>query len=126
MNARSDLEPDGEASGPVVRLVNTLLLDALAKRASDIHIETYDQGVVVKYRIDGVLYPATQPLDRRYHAALISRLKVMGDLDIAEKRVPQDGRFKLRNGQRDIDFRISVIPCAFGEASWSVSSTRLL
>ena len=109
------LEPDGEASGPVVRLVNTLLLDALAKRASDIHIETYDQGVVVKYRIDGVLYPATQPLDRRYHAALISRLKVMGDLNIAEKRVPQDGRFKLRNGQRDIDFRISVIPCAFGE-----------
>jgi type IV pilus assembly protein PilB len=109
------LEPEGEAAGPVVRLVNTLLLDALAKRASDIHIETYDQGVVVKYRIDGVLYPATQPLDRRYHAALISRLKVMGDLDIAEKRVPQDGRFKLRNGQRDIDFRISVIPCAFGE-----------
>jgi type IV pilus assembly protein PilB len=99
----------------VVRLINTLLLDALAKRASDIHIETYEAGISAKYRIDGVLYPAMDTLDRRHHGAFVSRLKVMAELDIAEKRVPQDGRFKLRLGSRDIDFRISVIPSVFGE-----------
>ncbi|HKQ29658.1 MAG TPA: ATPase, T2SS/T4P/T4SS family, partial [Burkholderiales bacterium] len=109
------LEKLDDASSPVVRLINTLLLDALAKRASDIHIETYEGGINVKYRVDGVLYPATEMLDRRHHNALISRLKVMAELDIAEKRVPQDGRFKLRLGLRDIDFRISVIPSVFGE-----------
>jgi type IV pilus assembly protein PilB len=109
------LEKLDDASSPVVRLINTLLLDALAKRASDIHIETYEGGISVKYRVDGVLYPATETLDRRHHNPLISRLKVMAELDIAEKRVPQDGRFKLRFGSRDIDFRISVIPSVFGE-----------
>jgi type IV pilus assembly protein PilB len=109
------LEKLGDLSSPVVRLVNTLLVDALAKRASDIHIEAYDKGITVKYRIDGVLYPAMDTLDRRHHSAFVSRLKVMAELDIAEKRVPQDGRFKLRLGSRDIDFRISIIPSVFGE-----------
>jgi len=109
------LEKLGDVSSPVVRLINTLLLDALAKRASDIHIETYEGGIAVKYRIDGVLYPAMETLARRHHGAFISRLKVMAELDIAEKRVPQDGRFKLRLGVRDIDFRISIIPSVFGE-----------
>jgi type IV pilus assembly protein PilB len=109
------LEKLGDVASPVVRLVNTLLLDALAKRASDVHIETYEGGISVKYRIDGVLYPAMDTLDRRHHGAFISRLKVMAELDIAEKRVPQDGRFKLRLGARDIDFRISIIPSVYGE-----------
>ncbi len=109
------LEKLDDVSSPVVRLVNTLLLDALAKRASDIHIETYEAGMAVKYRIDGVLYPAMETLDRRHHGAFVSRLKIMAELDIAEKRVPQDGRFKLRLGARDIDFRLSIIPSVFGE-----------
>jgi len=108
------LEKLGDVSSPVVRLINTLVLDAIAKRASDIHIETYESGIAAKYRIDGVLYPAMDTLDRRHHGAFVSRLKVMAELDIAEKRVPQDGRFKLRLGARDIDFRISVIPSVFG------------
>jgi len=109
------LENMGDAASPVVKLVNTMLLDGLAKRASDVHIETFEKGISVKYRIDGVLYPAMNVIDRHHHGALISRLKVMAELDIAEKRVPQDGRFKLRLGQRDIDFRLSIIPAAFGE-----------
>jgi type IV pilus assembly protein PilB len=109
------LENLGDVSSPVVRLINTLLLDAIAKRASDIHIETYEGGIAAKYRIDGVLYPAMDTLDRRHHSAFVSRLKVMAELDIAEKRVPQDGRFKLRLGAREIDFRISIIPSVFGE-----------
>lgn len=109
------LENMGDAASPVVKLVNTMLLDGLAKRASDVHIETFEKGISVKYRIDGVLYPAMKVIDRHHHGALISRLKVMAELDIAEKRIPQDGRFKLRLGQRDIDFRLSIIPAAFGE-----------
>jgi len=104
-----------DGSGPVVRLVNTLLAAALTKRASDVHIETHEQAISVKYRIDGVLYPATEMLDKRHHSALVSRLKVMAELDIAEKRVPQDGRFRLRFSGRDIDFRLSVMPAVFGE-----------
>ena len=109
------LDKLGDATSPVVKLVNALLVAALQKRSSDVHIETYEKGIVVKYRIDGVLYPATELLDRRHHSALISRLKVMAELDIAEKRIPQDGRFKLRFGSRDIDFRISIMPSVFGE-----------
>ena len=104
-----------DAKSPVVKLINTLLLTAIQKRASDVHIEAYEHGITVKYRIDGVLYPATETLDRRHHAALVSRLKVMAELDIAEKRTPQDGRFRLRVNGRDIDFRISVLPAALGE-----------
>jgi type IV pilus assembly protein PilB len=109
------LEKFGDTTSPVVKLVNTLLVAALQKRASDVHIETYEQGIIVKYRIDGVLYPATETLDRRHHSPLVSRLKVMAELDIAERRIPQDGRFKLRFGNRDIDFRISIMPSVFGE-----------
>lgn len=109
------LDAVGEDARPVIRLVNTILLDGLQKRASDVHIETYEAGITVKYRIDGVLYPATAMLDGRHHSALISRLKVMAELDIAEKRVPQDGRFKLRLSNRDIDFRVSILPSVFGE-----------
>jgi len=104
-----------DAKSPVVKLINTLLLTAIQKRASDVHIEAYEHGITVKYRIDGVLYPATETLDRRHHSALVSRLKVMAELDIAEKRTPQDGRFRLRVNGRDIDFRISVLPAALGE-----------
>jgi type IV pilus assembly protein PilB len=104
-----------EGQSPVVRLINTVLRDAIQKRASDVHLEAYNHGVVVKYRIDGVLYPATEVLDRRHHAAIVSRLKVMAELDIAERRVPQDGRFRLRTSGRDIDFRISILPGIFGE-----------
>lgn len=109
------LEAVDEESAPVIRLVNSILNAALQRRASDIHIEAFEHGMEVKYRIDGVLYPATEVLARQHHAALISRLKVMAELDIAEKRIPQDGRFKLRLGQRDIDFRVSILPGVFGE-----------
>ena len=102
-------------TGPVVKLVNSILVAALQRRASDIHIETYEKAVIVKYRIDGVLYPATDRLDRSHQGTLISRLKVIAELDIAEKRAPQDGRFKLRVSERDIDFRVSILPGIFGE-----------
>lgn len=108
------LDETGEAA-PVVHLINSIIRAALQKRASDVHIETYERGVNVKYRIDGVLYAATEPLDRSHHAALVSRLKVMAELDIAEKRIPQDGRFRLRLAGNDIDFRVSVLPSVHGE-----------
>ncbi len=109
------LEAQDEQAGPVVRLINTLLATALSKRSSDVHIEVHEHAVFAKYRIDGVLYQATELLDRRHHAALVSRLKVMAELDIAENRVPQDGRFRLRYGGRDIDCRISILPGVYGE-----------
>ncbi len=106
---------DDPASGGVVRLINTILLAALQKRASDIHFETYETGTVIKYRVDGLLYPATERLDVRHNKSFVSRIKVMAELDIAETRVPQDGRFQLRLNGRDIDFRVSVMPSAMGE-----------
>ncbi len=105
---------DDHDSG-VVRLINTILLAALQKRASDIHFETYETGTVIKYRVDGLLYPATEKLDTRHNKAFVSRIKVMAELDIAETRVPQDSRFQLRLNGRDIDFRVSVMPSALGE-----------
>jgi type IV pilus assembly protein PilB len=104
-----------ENESAVVRLINTIILAALQKRASDIHFETYETGTVIKYRVDGILYPATEKLDTRYNKAFVSRIKVMAELDIAETRVPQDGRFQLRLNNRDIDFRVSVMPSALGE-----------
>jgi type IV pilus assembly protein PilB len=103
------------AESPIVRLVDSLVLGAIDRRASDIHIETKDREVLAKYRIDGVLYPALEPLDKRHHDTIISRLKVMSELDIAEKRVPQDGRFRLRVKGRTIDFRVSIMPSIHGE-----------
>ena len=103
------------SDSPVVRLVDSLILGAIDRRASDIHIETKDREVLAKYRIDGVLYPALEPLDKRHHETIISRIKVMSELDIAEKRVPQDGRFRLRVKGRTIDFRVSIMPSIHGE-----------
>src|SRR6266702_789128 len=104
-----------QESSPIIKLVDSIVFNAIQRRASDIHIETRDNEVVVKYRIDGVLYDALDPIDKRHHSTIISRIKVMSELDIAEKRVPQDGRFKLRLTGRSIDFRVSVIPSAHGE-----------
>ena len=102
-------------TSPIIRLIDSTLYDALNKRASDIHIEAGQDGVYIKYRIDGVLYRATEPLDSRFQGPIISRIKVMSELDISERRVPQDGRFKVRIGGRSIDFRVSIMPSIFGE-----------
>jgi type II secretory ATPase GspE/PulE/Tfp pilus assembly ATPase PilB-like protein len=102
-------------ASPVIRLVDTTIYTAIQRRASDIHIETQDDAVHVKYRIDGVLQPAMRPIDKRFHSTIISRVKVMAELDIAEKRVPQDGRFKLRMPGKTIDFRVSIMPSVHGE-----------
>ncbi len=100
---------------PVVRLVDTVIFTALERRASDIHIETRNSEVVVKYRIDGVLQYAMQPLAKDWHATILSRIKVMSELDIAERRVPQDGRFRVRYKGRFVDFRVSIMPSVHGE-----------
>ncbi|MEW6337559.1 MAG: GspE/PulE family protein [Acidobacteriota bacterium] len=102
-------------TSPIIKLVDTIVYNAIQRRASDIHIETRDVEVIVKYRIDGVLYQAMEAIDKRHHATVISRIKVMSELDIAEKRIPQDGRFKLRLKGRTIDFRVSVMPTVHGE-----------
>uniref|UniRef100_A0A831XGW1 GspE/PulE family protein n=1 Tax=Geobacter metallireducens TaxID=28232 RepID=A0A831XGW1_GEOME len=102
-------------TSPIIKLVNSTVMDALTRRASDIHIETAQEGVVIKYRIDGVLYRATETLDIHFQAPIISRLKVMSELDISERRIPQDGRFKVRIADKAIDFRVSIMPSAFGE-----------
>jgi type IV pilus assembly protein PilB len=102
-------------TSPIIKLVDSTLFNAIQRRASDIHIETRDTEVIIKYRIDGVLYQAMEPIDKRHHQTIISRIKVMAELDIAEKRIPQDGRFKLRMGGRTIDFRVSIMPSVHGE-----------
>jgi type IV pilus assembly protein PilB len=102
-------------TSPIIRLIDSTLYDGLKRRASDIHIETGLDGVAIKYRVDGVLYQATEPLDTRFQGPIISRLKVMSELDISERRIPQDGRFKVRVGGRSIDFRVSIMPSIFGE-----------
>ncbi len=99
---------------PVVKLVNLILSDAIKKGASDIHIEPYEKSFRVRYRIDGVLYDTMQP-PMKLRAAIISRAKIMAQLDIAERRLPQDGRIKIRMGQKEIDFRVSTLPTIFGE-----------
>lgn len=104
-------------SSPIIKLVDSIIFNAIQRRASDVHIETKDQEVLVKYRIDGVLQYAMEPIDKRYHSSIISRIKVMSELDIAEKRVPQDGRFKLRIKNKTIDFRVSIMPSVHGEDS---------
>ncbi|QQR74318.1 MAG: type II/IV secretion system protein [Holophagales bacterium] len=102
-------------ASPIIKLIDSTLFNAIQRRASDIHIESGDHEVVIKYRIDGVLYQAMDPIDKRHHQTIISRIKVMSELDIAEKRVPQDGRFKLRLKGRTIDFRVSIMPSVHGE-----------
>jgi type IV pilus assembly protein PilB len=100
---------------PVIRLVDSTIYTAIQRRASDIHIETQDDSVHVKYRIDGVLQEAMRPMAKQFHSSIISRIKVMAELDIAEKRVPQDGRFKLKMPGKTIDFRVSIMPSVHGE-----------
>src|SRR5438874_3177460 len=102
-------------TSPVIRLVDSTVFTAIQRRASDIHIETGDDAVHVKYRIDGVLQPAMRPIAKEFHSPIISRIKVMAELDIAEKRVPQDGRFKLKVPGKTIDFRVSIMPSVHGE-----------
>ncbi|HYO83707.1 MAG TPA: GspE/PulE family protein [Bryobacteraceae bacterium] len=105
---------DGDIA-PVIKLVDTTIFSALERRASDIHIETRDQEVSIKYRIDGVLHQAMPPIAKDWHSTIISRIKVMSELDIAERRVPQDGRFRVRYKGRLIDFRVSIMPTIHGE-----------
>jgi type IV pilus assembly protein PilB len=100
---------------PIIRLVDTTIFTALQRRASDIHIESRDDSVVIKYRIDGVLQQAMQPIAKEHHSTIISRIKVMSELDISERRVPQDGRFRVRYNGRSIDFRVSIMPSIHGE-----------
>ena len=102
-------------ASPIIKLVDSILFNAIQRRASDIHIETQENVVLIKYRIDGVLYQAMDPIDKRHHGTIISRIKIMSELDIAEKRIPQDGRFKLRVRGRTIDFRVSIMPTVHGE-----------
>ena len=104
-----------EDISPIIRLVDTTIFTALERRASDIHIESYDDSVHVKYRIDGVLQEAMAPIAREHHTTILSRVKIMSELDIAERRVPQDGRFRVRYKGRLIDFRVSIMPTVHGE-----------
>jgi type IV pilus assembly protein PilB len=110
------LATDSEMS-PIIKLVDTIIYNAMESRASDIHIETADTAVHVKYRIDGALYEKVEPIDISYHQTLISRIKVMSELDIAERRIPQDGRFRVRYKGRNVDFRVSIMPTIHGEDS---------
>jgi type IV pilus assembly protein PilB len=110
------LTAQGDMS-PIIRLVDTTIFTALQRRASDIHIETRDDSVSIKFRIDGVLTQAMPPIAKEHHSTIISRIKVMSELDISERRVPQDGRFRVKYGQpeRPIDFRVSIMPSIHGE-----------
>jgi type IV pilus assembly protein PilB len=106
-----------EGDSPIIRLVDTTIFTALQRRASDIHIETRDDSVCIKFRIDGVLTQAMPPIGKEHHSTIISRIKVMSELDISERRVPQDGRFRVKYGkpERPIDFRVSIMPSIHGE-----------
>src|SRR6202163_927553 len=109
------LTQQDSAVSPVVRLVDTVIFTALERRASDIHIEARDIEIAVKYRIDGVLVHAMAPISKDWLSTIISRIKVMSELDIAERRVPQDGRFRVRYKGRFVDFRVSIMPSIHGE-----------
>jgi type IV pilus assembly protein PilB len=102
-------------TSPIIRLVDTTIFTALQRRASDIHIETRDDSVGIKFRIDGVLTQAMPPIGKEHHSTIISRIKVMSELDISERRVPQDGRFRVKYNGRAIDFRVSIMPSIHGE-----------
>src|SRR5712671_7780275 len=108
------LTAQGDIS-PIIRLVDTTIFTALQRRASDIHIETRDDSVCIKFRIDGVLTQAMPPIGKEHHSTIISRIKVMSELDISERRVPQDGRFRVKYNGRAIDFRVSIMPSIHGE-----------
>src|SRR5512139_1025423 len=109
------IEKLADQDGSIIKLVNTIIFTAVQKRASDVHIESKDEDVKIKFRIDGVLGEAMEAIDKKFQSPIISRIKVMSDLDIAERRVPQDGRFRLKIKDKTIDFRVSIMPCIYGE-----------
>lgn len=109
------VEKLADQNGSIIKLVNSIIFTAVQKRASDVHIESKEEGVIIKYRIDGVLSEAMAPIDKKFQSPIISRVKVMSDLDIAERRVPQDGRFRLKIKDKTIDFRVSIMPSIYGE-----------
>ncbi|KKN52956.1 hypothetical protein LCGC14_0607110, partial [marine sediment metagenome] len=109
------VETLSEQDGSIIKLVNSIIFTAVQKRASDVHVESKEAGLIVKYRIDGVLSEAMEQIDKKFQSSIISRIKVMSDLDISERRVPQDGRFRLRIKDKTIDFRISIMPSIHGE-----------
>jgi len=109
------IEKLADQDGSIIKLVNTIIFTAVQKRASDVHIESKEEKTIIKFRIDGVLSEAMEPIDKKFQAPIISRVKVMSDLDIAERRVPQDGRFRLRIKDKTIDFRVSIMPSIYGE-----------
>ena len=125
LDVRPDDDPDETLSidrltqdsgtAPVIKLIDTTVFNALERRASDIHIETRNKDVAIKYRIDGALHFAMPPISKDWHETILSRIKVMSELDIAERRIPQDGRFRVRYKGRQIDFRVSIMPTVFGE-----------
>jgi type II secretory ATPase GspE/PulE/Tfp pilus assembly ATPase PilB-like protein len=109
------IESITEEDDSVVKLLNNIILTAVSKKASDIHVEIQNAALIIKYRIDGILHQIMEPLDCSFHPFLMTRLKVISELDIAEKRVPQDGRFRMRFKQKTIDFRVSIMPGIYGE-----------
>ncbi|MBN1225110.1 MAG: type II/IV secretion system protein [Candidatus Aminicenantes bacterium] len=109
------VEKLADQDGSIIKLVNSIVFTAVQKRASDIHIESKEDGVIIKYRIDGVLSETMEPISKKFQAPIISRIKVVSDLDIAERRVPQDGRFRLKIKDKTIDFRVSIMPSIYGE-----------
>jgi type II secretory ATPase GspE/PulE/Tfp pilus assembly ATPase PilB-like protein len=109
------VEKLADQDGSIIKLVNSIIFTAVQKRASDVHIESREEGVIIKYRIDGVLSNAMDAIDKKFQLPIISRIKVMSDLDISERRVPQDGRFRLKIKDKTIDFRISIMPSIYGE-----------
>ena len=109
-----EIKDGSEIDAPVIQLVNQILVDAIKKKASDIHIEPYEHSFRIRFRMDGVLHEMLAP-PKRLESAILSRLKIMSNLDIAERRLPQDGRIKLRYNNREIDFRVSTLPTIFGE-----------
>lgn len=109
------VEKLADQDGSIIKLLNSIIFTAVQKRASDIHIESREGGVIIKYRIDGVLREAMEPVNKKFQSPIISRIKVISDLDIAERRVPQDGRFRLKIKDKTIDFRVSIMPSIYGE-----------
>jgi type II secretory ATPase GspE/PulE/Tfp pilus assembly ATPase PilB-like protein len=109
------VEKLADQDGSIIKLVNSIIFTAVQKYASDVHIESREDGVIIKYRIDGVLSEAMEAIDKKFQLPIISRIKVMSDLDISERRVPQDGRFRLKIKDKTIDFRISIMPSIYGE-----------
>lgn len=105
---------DATDEAPIIRLVNSVLFQAVRQRASDVHFESFERGLVIRYRIDGVLYPVLTP-PKRLQPSIIARIKIMAGLNIAEKRLPQDGRFAIRTAGKDVDLRVSVLPTSHGE-----------